>query len=58
MNFVRVGGEMHQRALLELKQRRARIAILLVLFPGVAPILVSPGIFQLARRHRQTIHRE
>ena len=31
VDLVRVGGEMHQRPLLEIEQRRARVAVFLVL---------------------------
>src|SRR6476619_3486392 len=58
VDFVRVGCKMHQRALLELKQRRARVAILLVLFPGMSPVLMSPWILQFARSYRQSVYRK
>jgi hypothetical protein len=56
--FIRINRKMHQRALLELKQRRRGIAIFAILLHRVAPILAGAGILQLASRHRQSIQRQ
>ena len=58
VHFVWICGEMHQRPLFELKQRRVRIAVVLVLFSCMAPALPCAGVFQLAGRDRQAIHGE
>lgn len=58
VDFVRVGGEMHQGPLLELEQRRARITVLLVLPDRVTPILAGAGVLQLDGGHRQPVHRQ
>ena len=49
---------MHQRAFLEIEQRRARVAIFAVLAHRIAPALSGAGILQLYRRHRHTVHRQ
>ena len=49
---------MHQRTLFEIKQRRTRIAVDLVLLDGVPPSLVRAGIFQLDGGHRQAVDRQ
>ena len=58
VHLVRIGGEMHQRAFLEVEQRRARIAVLHVLPHRVAPALAGAGILQLAGGDRHTVHCE
>ena len=49
---------MHQRARLEAEQRRARVAVLLVLPHGMPPALAGAGVLQLAGGDRQAVHRE
>ena len=58
VDLVRVGGEMHQRPFLEVEQRRARIAVLLVLPDRVTPVLARAGILQFDGGHRQPVHRQ
>ncbi len=58
VDFVGVSGKVDQGARLEREQRRARVAVLLVLPHGVAPVLAGAGILELAGRHRQAVHRE
>ena len=58
VDLVGVGRKVHQCALLELEQRRARVAVSLVLAYGVAPGLVRAGVLQLNGAHRQAIHRQ
>lgn len=58
MDFVRVGGEVDEGALLEAEQRRVGIAILLVLTNGALPGLTGHRILEFAGRHRDAIERE
>ena len=58
MHFVRIGGEVHQRAALEAEQRRARVAVLLVLTDCMSPALPSPGVLQFAGRDRKPVDRK
>ena len=56
VDLVRVGGEMHQRPLFELKQWRAWVAVLAVLLHRLPPALPRAGILQLHGRHREAVH--
>jgi hypothetical protein len=58
VNLVRIGGKMHQRPLLEIEHRRARVPVLFVLPHRVPPTLARAGILQPDGRHRQPVHRE
>src|SRR5437660_11326979 len=58
VNFIRISGEMHERPCLELKQRRSRVSVCLVLPHCVPPVLASAGILQLDSRHGQTVYGE
>jgi hypothetical protein len=58
VDFVGVGGKMHQRPAFELEQWCARVAIYLVLLHRMTPALARARILQLARRHRQAVDGE
>ena len=58
LHLVRIGGEVDQGARLEAEERRARVAVLLVLAHCVSPVLTCAGILQLAACDRQPVHRE
>jgi len=55
IDLVRVHGKMDKGPFLEFEQWRARIAVMLILMDGMAPILAGARIFQLASGHRQTV---
>ena len=55
VHLIRVHGKMHQGSFLELEQRCAGIAIVLVLVDRVAPGLSCAGVFQLTGGHRQAV---
>ena len=58
MDFVRVGGEMDERPLLEGEGRRTRIAAILILLDRVSPTLPGRRVFQLASRNWQAVDGE
>ena len=49
---------MDEGAPLEAEERRAGVAVLLVLADGVPPGLASHRVLELARRHRHAVERE
>ena len=58
VDLVGVGGEVDEGAPLEAEERRAGVAVLLVLADGVAPGLARHRVLELARRHRHAVERE
>jgi hypothetical protein len=44
VDFVGINGEMHQRAILELEQRRAWVAVFAILFNRMPPILAGARV--------------
>ena len=57
-HFIGVGGKVHQRPFFEVKQRRTRITVGLVLLNSMTPGLVRAGVFQLNGGHRQAVDRQ
>ena len=58
VDFIRVGGKMHQCARLKLEQGSARVTVGLVLPDRVSPALAGTWVLQFAGCHGQAIHRE
>ena len=58
VDLVGVGGEVDEGAPLEAEERRAGVAVLLVLADGVAPVLAGHRVLEFARRHRHAVERE
>lgn len=46
---------MHQRAFFEVKQRRTRVTVALILLDGMPPSLMRTGVLQLDGGHRQAV---